>query len=136
MATANFQARIERIQNAQNNAPMTKKASFRTPGIGGVAAVMQTKRRRRHPVRDHITSIALGLVIGGLLGVLLMGLSMEGAPWGPAGQFHTIAYYATMGGLGLAPLLVFLSVIMATKRPGFALFTLAYVTGIAAPMMF
>jgi hypothetical protein len=134
VATANFHARIERIQNAQGNLPVQKNQNFRTPGVAGVAAATAVKRRRRHPIRDHVLSIALGSVLGTLLAVMSLGLSAENAPWGPQSTFHQIAYYATMGGFGLAPVLLVVSLITAARRPGFALFSLAYITGIVLPL--
>lgn len=135
MATANFQARIKRIQQGQTNLPAQKAQSFRTPGMAGVAAANTVRRRRRAPLRDHVVSIALGCVLGALMAVMSIGLSMNTTPWGPQSPFHNIASYAITAGLGLAPVLLVLSMMMAAKRPGFALFSLAYVTGIILPLL-
>lgn len=134
MATANFQARIERIQRAQTNAPVQNSKNFRATGMAGVAAATAVKRRRRSPLRDHVVSIALGFVLGALVSVISIGLSMENTPWGANSSYHDIAYYATMGGFGLAPLFVLVSIFTASSRPGFALFSLAYISGIAVPL--
>lgn len=131
MATANFHARIERIQNGKASVPVQNNKNFRKSGASGVAAATAVKRRRQSPLRDHVVSVALGLLLGALLCVVSIGLSMESTPWGPDSAYHTIAYYATLGGFGLTPILVLISVMTASKRPGFALFSLAYISGIA-----
>jgi hypothetical protein len=40
-----------------------------------------------------------------------------------------MVYYPAMGGLVLAPLLLVVSLIVASKKPGIALFSLGYLTG-------
>jgi len=134
VATANFQARIERIQRAQTNAPVQTTKNFRAPGMAGVAAATAVKRRRRSPLKDHIVSIALGFVLGALISVLSIGLSMENTPWGPNSGYNNLVHYATLGGFGLAPFIVVISIFTASSRPGFALFSLAYISGIAVPL--
>lgn len=137
MATANFQARLERIEKAQMTAPQAKPQSFRTPGAGGVQAVRAKRlRHRRHPVMEHLVSIAFGVVLGCLAGVAWLGLSLEGAPWGPGSDWFGIAYYPTMASLGAAPLLMVISLCVASSRPGFALFSLGYLTGLAVTLLF
>lgn len=135
MATDNFHARLERIQKAQEHAPATKLPSFRTPGVAGVAATGRVKRRRRrHPIMEHLMSAAFGLVLGGLIAVALIGLSLESATWGPGTPWHDIAFYPIMGGLALAPVLMFVSLLVAARRPGFALFSLGYLSGVVIPL--
>lgn len=135
MATANFHARLERIQKAQEAAaPRAKTASFRTPGVAGVGALRRKKMRRRHPVTDHLFSIAMGLVLGALLTVGFIGLSQEGAPWGPGTTWNEFVYYPILAGFGLAPLLLAVSLVVASRRPGFALFSLSYLSGIVVPL--
>ncbi|MGA9252956.1 MAG: hypothetical protein WBV71_10985 [Roseobacter sp.] len=135
MATANFQARIERIQRGQANVPVQNTKNFRTTGMSGVAAATPAKRRRRSPIRDHLVSIALGIVLGALVSAVSIGLSMENTPWGPNSAYHGLAYYASVGGFGLAPMFVLISLVTAASRPGFALFSLAYISGIAVPFI-
>lgn len=136
MSTANFHDRIERIQRAHAQAPVSKPVSFRTKGAAGVAASQsRLKLRRRTTLRDHILSLAFGVVLGALVAVALIGLSMEGTLWGPGTVWHDIAYYPTMAGLGLSPVLMLVSLFTAARRPGFALFSLGYLSGIAVPLM-
>ena len=136
MATANFQARLDRIQRAQEDAPIVKPKSFREPGMAGVQAVMAPRRRkRRHPVMEHLVSIAFGVVLGCLAAVAFIGLFMEGAPWGPGTALHGMAYYPIMASLGVAPILMIVSVFVAANRPAFALFSLGYVTGIVVTLL-
>lgn len=134
MATANFQARLQRIQAAQEQAPAPKSTSFRSPGVAGVAATRQVKRRRRNPIKEHLVSTIFGLILGCLVAVALLGLSMESAPWGPGTDLNQLVYYPVMGGLGLAPILMLLSLVVASRKPGFALFSLGYLTGIMVPL--
>ena len=134
MATANFYARLERIEKAQAEAPRSKPVSFRTPGVAGIGALREKRARRRHPITDHLLSIAFGLVLGVLLTVGFIGLSYENSLWGPGTPWHDIAQYPVMAGFALGPLLLFLSLWLASSRPGFALFSLSYVTGIVIPM--
>lgn len=133
MATASFQARIERIQKAQVNATPVAPKSVREPGVAAIAASLQPKRRN-HPIKDHLISLSLGLVLGCLAAVAQIGLSFEGSPWGPGTELHDLAQYPIMGFLGLAPLLMLLSVFVASKRPGFALFSLGYLSGVVVPI--
>ncbi|WP_227267936.1 hypothetical protein [Roseobacter weihaiensis] len=135
MATDNFHARLERIQKTQQHAPISKPSSFRTPGVAGIAAAGRVKRRRRrHPVMEHLMSVAFGIVSGGLIAVALIGLSLQGGPWGPGTPWHDIAFYPIMAGLALAPLLMCVSLLVASRRPGFALFSLGYLSGVVIPL--
>ena len=134
MATANFQARLQRIQAAQESAPLGKPVNFRSPGMAGVAAVHNARRRRRHPLRDHLVVTVIGLLLGCLVAVGLIGLSAQGAPWGPGTEFHDLAYFPIMGGLAMAGVLMVLSLFLAARRPGCALFSLGYLSGIVVPL--
>jgi hypothetical protein len=134
MATANFYARLERIQKAQERMPEQKPVSFRAPGMAGIQASNRMKARRRHPIRDHLVSTSFGLVLGCLVAVALIGLSLETAPWGPGTAWHDILYYPVLGGLALAPVLMLVSLFLAAKRPSFALFSLGYLSGIVVPL--
>ena len=128
MATANFQARLERIQQAQQHAPRQPSTNFRSPGIAGIAA--SNRRRRRNLAREHLVSLILGTMLGGLIAVALIGLSLESAPWGPGTEWHNIVYIPTMVGLAAAPALLLVSLFMAQKKPGFAIFSLGYLSGV------
>lgn len=133
MATANFHARIQRIQKSHQNMPVATTTSVREPGIAAIAATRQS-RRRRSPLRDHLVSLLLGLVLGGLAAVLQIGHQMEGAPWGPGGDWNDLAFYPIVGCLALAPLLILLSLFLVNRRPGFALFSLGYLSGVVVPL--
>lgn len=136
MATASFQARIERIEKSQAAAPQAKPQNFRTPGMAGVQAVRAPQRRyRRHPIMDHMVAVAFGIVLGCLVSVAFWGLNMQGMPWGPGGPWHNLVYYPIIGSLGAGPLLMLMSVFVAAKRPAFALFSLGYITGIAVTLL-
>lgn len=135
MATASFQARLERIQNAQAQTGQATATSFRAAGATGVQAATAVKRNRnRSQLMEHMKSIVMGLVLGCLIAVALIGLSVENSPWGAGTDWHTLVFYPTMGGLGLAPLLLLVSLFNASSRPGFALFSLGYLTGIVVPL--
>lgn len=133
MATANFHARIERIQKAHAQAAAPKITSVREPGIASIAASLGPKRRR-HPIKEHLTSLSLGVVMGTLAAVAQIGHSIEGSPWGPGSQWYDLAFYPIMGCLAVAPILILLSLFLAARRPGFALFSLGYLSGVMIPL--
>lgn len=135
MSTANFHSRIERIQKAQELAPDVKTTNFREPGVAGVAAATNVKRRQRHPVMAHMLAVAFGIIFGGLVAVALMGLTFEGSPWGPGTQWREIVYFPTMAGMALAPTLMIISLFVASRRPGVALFSLGYLSGIVVTLL-
>ncbi len=134
MANEVFHARIERIQRAHAKAAAPSNATFRTPGIAGVAAAQGFKRRARNPIREHLASIAFGLVLGCLVAVGLIGLSQDGTSWATGTPWHDIVYYVTMAGLALAPVMVLVSMMVAARRPAFALFSLGYLSGVVVPL--
>ncbi|MEM1075803.1 MAG: hypothetical protein AAGI36_15185 [Pseudomonadota bacterium] len=136
MTTANFHARLERIQKAQAQAPAAKTADFRAQGAAGIAASRNIRRirRQRRPIMDQLVNTSLGVLLGALVAVALIGLSMEGSLWGPGTVWHDIAYYPTLAALGLAPLVMLISLFTASSRPGFALFSLGYLSGIVVPL--
>lgn len=136
MATTNFHARLERIQRAQAAAPSAKPAHFRTPGMAGIGALKRKKLRKRHPVTDHFFSIAIGIVLGALITVGFIGLTDPNSPWGVETRWHDILYFPIMAGFALAPVFLIAALILASRRPGFALYALGYVSGIVIPLMF
>ena len=133
MATANFHARIARIQKAHQDIPVTTAKSVREPGIAAIA-LSRKSSRRRSPVRDHLVSLSLGLVLGALAAVLQIGHQMESSPWGPESDWHALAFYPILGCLALAPLLLLMSLFLVNRRPGFALFSLGYLSGVVIPL--
>ncbi|MEM9576764.1 MAG: hypothetical protein AAF999_07095 [Pseudomonadota bacterium] len=135
MAPANFQARLERIQKAHAEAPQPVQTNIRAPGPAGIAASNRVKRRRRrHPIMEHLVSTSLGIMLGCLVAVALVGLSSSDALWGPGTPLHDYVYYPTMGGLALAPVLMLVAAMTAVRKPGFALFSLGYLSGIVVPL--
>ena len=108
--------------------------SVREGGVASVAAVMQPKKPR-NALKDNLLSLIIGIMLGGLAAVMFIGLSMESSPWGPDTAFHSAVQYATLASFGMAPVLMLVGVIVATKRPGFALFSLGYITALAAPLL-
>ena len=112
---------------------MQTVASVRDPGIAAIAA-SRRPRRRRSPLRDHLVSLALGLMLGALAAVLQIGHQMESAPWGPGTNWHAMAVYPIVGCLALAPLLILVSLFLVNRRPGFALFSLGYLSGVVVPL--
>ena len=134
MATANFHARIERIQKAQASmaAPPTKPV--REPGVASVIATKK-QRKRRNPVKDTLMSLIFGVILGCLVSVLHVGLSMEDSAWGPGTALHDILQYPALVGLASAPALMISAVFVAAKRPAYALFALGYISGAALPLM-
>jgi hypothetical protein len=134
MAPANFHSRLQRIQEAQERMEAPAAANFRAQGVAGVAAVRAPKRRRRSPIREHLSSTLFGLVLGCLLAVGLIGLTQDGSLWGPGSKWHALAYYPIMGGLAMTPVLMILSLVMAARKPAFALFSLGYLSGVVIPM--
>ena len=133
MATSNFHARIERIQKAHAQTAAPKVSSVREPGLASIAASLGPKRRR-HPIKEHLTSLSLGMVMGALAAVAQIGHSIDGSPWGPGSQWHELAVYPIMGSLAMAPVLILISLLVATRRPGFALFSLGYLSGVVIPL--
>ncbi len=133
MAPANFQERIERIQKAHQGIPEPRVQSVRAPGMAAVAAARRPKRRN-NPVREHMNALSMGIVLGTLAAVAQLGHEMEGAPWGPGGEWYAFATLPILGSLALAPILLLMSLIIATRRPGFALFSLGYLSGIIIPL--
>ncbi len=136
MAPASFHARIERIQQAQSQTRVAAPKSVREPGAASIAASLRVKRRRsRSPIREHLSSLALGSVMGCLAAVAQIGLNYEGSPWGPGTQWNELAMYPIMAGLALAPVLMLMSVFLASKKPAFALFSLGYLSGLVIPLI-
>jgi hypothetical protein len=74
------------------------------------------------------------MVMGALAAVAQIGHSIDGSPWGPGSQWHDLAVYPIMGSLAMAPVLILISLLVATRRPGFALFSLGYLSGVVIPL--
>ena len=53
----------------------------------------------------------------------------------PGTELNEVMFLPSLGGLALAPLLMLASLFLASKRPGFALFSLSYLTGLIVTMM-
>ena len=134
MATANFHARIERIQKAQQQMAQPASKPVREGGVASVAAVMQPKKRRS-AFKDNMLSLVIGIMLGGLAAVMFIGLSMESSPWGPETDLNDAVQYVTLASFGMAPVLMLIAVIVASKRPGFALFSLGYISALVTPLL-
>ncbi|MCV3270986.1 hypothetical protein [Roseobacter sinensis] len=136
MATTGFHARIERINRAHEGlAPAREKAPIRALRSQPVPKAIRRKARRRLRIFDHLQPIALGSVLGALAAVMLTGLTSENSPWGPGTELNQMMFLPSLGALALAPLLMLASLVVASKRPGFALFSLSYLTGLVVTMM-
>lgn len=136
MATANFQARIERINRAHKGlAPAREKAPIRALRSQPVPMKLRKASRRRFAIFDHIQPIAMGSVLGCIAAVMLTGLTSENSPWGPGTELNEMVFLPALGGLALAPILMIASLFLASKKPGFALFSLSYLTGLVIAMM-
>lgn len=136
MTTNNFQSRLDRIQKSHAQAPAPKAVGVREPGVAAIAASHRMPRnKRRHPVMEHLFATGIGGILGCLIAVALIGLSMDTSPWGPGTPWYGMVYYPTMAGLALAPLLMLVSMMVAARRPGFALFSLGYLSGIVLPLI-
>lgn len=137
MATTNFQARIDRINRAhQGMAPARAKAPIRALKSQPVPMTMQRQPRKRFAIFDYFQPIAIGSVLGCIAAVLLTGLTSENSPWGPGTELNQMMFLPALGGLALAPVLMLASLFLASKKPGFALFSLSYLTGLVITMMF
>ncbi|WP_299864464.1 hypothetical protein [uncultured Roseobacter sp.] len=136
MATANFQARIERINRAHEGlAPARAKTPIRALRSQPVTMSARRAGRRRLSIFDHMQSMALGSVLGCIVAVLLTGLASENSPWGPGTDLNEMLFLPALAGLALAPILMLVSLFLASKRPGFALFSLSYLSGLVITML-
>lgn len=133
MAKDAFHARLQRIQAAHADLEPIATTSVRELRTGGMTRT-RARSRRKHPAWEHLVSIAFGIVLGCLAAVALAGLTLEASPWGPGTDLNAIIYYPALAGLGLAPVLIILSLFIAGKRPGFALFSLGYLTGMTVSL--
>lgn len=132
MATDNFYARLERIERAQTAVAPTRSIPIRElrssggPGMTPAGVI----RRQRHPIMEHLRALSVGFLLGLVVAVALIGLTWDGSPWGAGTQWHSYVFWPAMGGLAMAGILMVISLFVATKRPGFALFSLGYLTGL------
>ncbi|WP_299783441.1 hypothetical protein [uncultured Roseobacter sp.] len=136
MATANFQARIERINRAHKGlAPARKNAPIRALRSQPIPMSARRAGRRRFPIFEHIQPMAMGSVLGCIAAVVLTGLTSENSPWGPGTDLNEMLFLPALAGLALAPILMLASLFLASKRPGFALFSLSYLSGLVITML-
>lgn len=136
MTTNNFQSRLDRIQKSHAQAPAPKAVGVRESGVAAIAASQRVPRSRpRHPIMEHLFATGTGGLLGCLIALALIGLSMATSPWGPGTPWYNLVYYPIMGGLALAPLLMLASMMVAARQPGFALFSLGYLSGIVLPLI-
>lgn len=133
MAPANFHERIERIQRAHRDLPQQSVTSVRAPGMAAIAASRRSKRRR-NPIREHMNSLSLGILLGTCAAVGQIGHEIEGSPWGPGGDWYAFSTLPILASLALAPVLLLMSLMLVNRRPGFALFSLGYLSGVVIPI--
>jgi hypothetical protein len=132
MATDNFRARLERIQQAHDQYEPVAATSVRM--LQSSAPVLRRKIKKRHPIMEHLVSMSLGIVLGCLAALFLYGLTSETSLWGPGSAWYDLAYFPAIGAMALAPVLMIISLFVAAKRPGFALFSLGYLTGLVVTL--
>lgn len=136
MATTNFETRIARINQAHKGlAPMRAKAPIRSLQSQPVAMTLQRRSSKRFAIFDHFQPMAIGSVLGCIAAVLLSGLTSENALWGPGTALNEMLFLPALGGLALAPILMIASLFLASRKPGFALFSLSYLTGLVVTMV-
>jgi hypothetical protein len=131
MTTMTFDERIQRISS--NHAamhpvqtPQKKWGRQRVPTAGSTGGVGFLKKP---------FSISLGLVAGVAEGMLLAGLTAEVSPWGPGTALGEIISIPVLGLFALAPLMVFVSLFMRKKSPGFFLFSVTYIAAILTTIL-
>ncbi|MGC3937082.1 hypothetical protein ACOTTU_04695 [Roseobacter sp. EG26] len=131
MATANFQARLDRINKAHRGfAPARDKLPIRSLRSQPIPRSVKTAGRKRFALFDHSLAMAMGSMLGCLAAVLLTGLTSENSPWGPGTEWNELVFLPALGGLALAPVLMLASLFLASRKPGLALFSLSYLTGL------
>ncbi|WP_298836088.1 hypothetical protein [uncultured Roseobacter sp.] len=131
MANDVFYARLERIQQSQQQAMPTRSVPIRQmsatmPGASPAGMISQ----RQHPVFAHLKALFIGTVLGVIAAIALIGLSWEGSPWAAGTGYHDYVFWPAMAGLAMGGVLILISLVVASRRPAFALFSLGYLSGL------
>lgn len=133
MATANFQARIERIQKAQaQSAPKQRKRKpmRQHPAIVDHAAQHTLELgRRSKPMAKLFLPMSVGASLGVVGGLALLGATSDGWFWGPGTPLNPFVLPIGLGGLALAALLMFAALIKGGEKPGLSFLALSYLSG-------
>ena len=137
MANDVFYARLERIQQSQQQMAPVRRAvpvrelSTTMPGATPVGMAGQLPS----PVFAHLKALFFGVVLGVIAAIALIGLSWEGSPWTVGTEYHDYVFWPAMGGLALGGVLILVSMMVAASRPGFALFSLGYLSGLIVSLI-
>ena len=136
MATANFHERIQRIQNAHSSGMAHAMASPVQGYIpdGGNSVIMRPGRKKV-PLKFFLYPIVMGVFWGFVVGMMLTGVTTDGSPIGPGTPLNSAAFLAGLFGLGMAPVFMFSALLLQGKRPRFAFFALAYLSGLILTLL-
>ncbi len=133
MATANFHARIERIQRAQAHAEMPKRsrrAPMRAPQTADITQNHTVNLGKgAKPVARLLLPMSVGASLGVVGGLALLGATTEGWMWGPGTSMNSVMLPASLGAMALAPLLMFAALVKGGAKPGLSLLALSYLSG-------
>ncbi len=131
MAATTFEERLARIEQKRPATP-----EFTPTRFAGLTKPAKPKRvRQTGGVGKNLVSMATGILLGILMGVLIQGSVLPESPWGPGTEYNRILGYAGLGGLLLSLPMVLLSVYMRGRRPGFFFFSVAYAVGVIATVL-
>ncbi|WP_300029816.1 hypothetical protein [uncultured Roseobacter sp.] len=136
MANDIFYARLERIRQSQQLATPTRAVPIRELSStmpGATPAGMANQQR--HPAFAHLRALFFGTVLGIVAAVALIGLSWEGSPWTAGTEYYNYVFWPAMGGLAMGGILILASMMVAARKPGFALFSLGYLSGLIVCLM-
>lgn len=122
MTATTFQQRIARIEQRQPATPEFAPVRF----APSPAKAARQRRRRRPGAARNLVSMATGGLLGTLMGVLVQGAVLDGAPWGPGTAHNELVGLLGVGGLLASLPLVLLSVYLRRHHPGFFFFAVAY----------
>lgn len=133
MATANFHARIERIQRAQAKAvpKRRKRGPIRQQPLMAEHAAQHTLElgKRSKPMARLLLPMSVGASMGVVGGLALLGATTEGWMWGPGTPLNPFVLPVGIGGLALAALLMFAALIKGGDKPGLSFLALSYLSG-------
>jgi hypothetical protein len=73
--------------------------------------------------------ISVGASLGVIGGLALLGATSEGWSWGPGTPLNPFILPVGLGGLALAPILMFTALIKGGDKPGVSMLALSYLSG-------